>query len=299
MGAVRRAGWSGGDAAGWRRATGRAGRWARLVLAGAVALAVGACGGRDAARSGPVAPEKTDRAPRAPSTAPAAVAARANVPVLCWHQIREPTSADGAGARPYIVGPRRLAAQLDALDRAGFTAVGGDALVSHVLRGTPLPPKPVLLTFDDASAGQYTRALPILRRHHFVATFFVMTVVLDKPGWLSRREVRDLDRAGMTIAAHTWDHHPVTQYTAADWQRQLIEPRDELARIVGHPVRLFAYPDGLWSPAAFPHLQDGRFTAAFQLAGALDGADPRWTLRRIIVPSLTGAQLLRAISQDF
>ena len=141
----------------------------------------------------------------------------------------------------------RLAAQLDALDRAGFTAVGGDALVSHVLRGSPLPHKPVLLTFDDGSAGQYTRALPILRRHHFVATFFVMTVVLDKPGWLSRGEVRDLDRAGMTIAAHTWDHHPVTQYTEADWQRQLIEPRDELARIVGHPVRLFAYPDGLWT----------------------------------------------------
>jgi peptidoglycan/xylan/chitin deacetylase (PgdA/CDA1 family) len=98
-----------------------------------------------------------------------------------------------------------------------------------------LPHKPVLLTFDDGSAGQYTRALPLLRRHHFVATFFVMTVALDKPGWLSRAEVRALDHAGMTIAAHTWDHHPVTQYTAADWPRQLIEPRDELAGIVGHP----------------------------------------------------------------
>jgi peptidoglycan/xylan/chitin deacetylase (PgdA/CDA1 family) len=299
MGAVRRGRSSGGDAAAWCPVAGRAGRWARLVLAGAVAFAAGGCAGRDPARSGPVAPEKAHRAPRAPRTDPPAVAARANVPVLCWHQIREPTSADGADARPYIVSPRRLAEQLDALDRAGFTAVGGDALASHVVHGTPLPHKPVLLTFDDGSAGQYTRALPILRRHHFVATFFVMTVVLDKPGWLSRGEVRALDRAGMTIGAHTWDHHPVTQYTAADWPRQLIEPRDELAGIVGHPVRLFAYPDGLWSPAAFPYLQRGRFTAAFQLAGKLDAADPRWTLRRIIVPSLTGTQLLRAIRQDF
>ena len=275
------------------------GAWARLVLAGAVALAVGGGGGHDQVRSGPVAPAETRRAPPAPSTDPAAVAARATVPVLCWHQIREPTSADGPEALPYIVSPRRLAEQMDALDRAGFTTVGGDALVSHVVRGTPLPPKPVLLTFDDGSAGQYTRALPILRRHHFVATFFVMTVVLDKPGWLSRGEVRALDRAGMTIAAHTWDHHPVTQYTAADWRRQLIEPRDELADIIGHPVRLFAYPDGLWSPAAFPYLQQGKFTAAFQLAGKLDAADPRWTLRRIIVPSLTGTQLLQAVRQDF
>jgi len=278
---------------------GRRGRSTCLVLAGAVAIGVGGCGGHDPARSRPVAPAKAHRAPPAPRTDPAAVAARAHVPVLCWHQIRQPTSADGAAARPYIVSPRRLAEQMDALDRAGFTAVGGDALASHVVRGTPLPPKPVLLTFDDGSAGQYTRALPILRRHHFVATFFVMTVVLGKPGWLSRSEVRNLDRAGMTIAAHTWDHHEVTQYTAADWGRQLIEPRDELAGIIGHPVRLFAYPDGVWSPEAFPHLRDGRFTAAFQLAGKLDGADPRWTLRRIIVPSLTGAELLRAIREDF
>src|SRR4051794_33327492 len=252
MPADRRRWRGGGRPAAPRRPPGGSGRWAGLLLAGAVALAVGACGGRGPARSGPVAPEKPHRAPRAPSMDPAAVAARANVPVLCWHQIREPTSADGAEARPYIVGPRRLAKQLDALDRAGFTPVGGDALVSHVLRGTPLPRKPVLLTFDDGSAGQYTRALPILRRHHFVATFFVMTVVLGKPGWLSRGEVRALDRAGMTIAAHTWDHHPVPQYTDGDWSRQLIEPRDELAAIVGHPVRLFAYPFGLWSTRAFP-----------------------------------------------
>jgi peptidoglycan/xylan/chitin deacetylase (PgdA/CDA1 family) len=269
------------------------------MIVAALALGVGGCGGRDRAPPSHAAPDRTRRARRAPSTDPAAIAARANVPVLCWHQIREPTSADSANARPYIVSPRRLAEQLDALDRAGFTPVGGEALASHVLRGTPLPPKPVLLTFDDGSAGQYTRALPILRRHHFVATFFVMTVVLDKPGWLSRGEVRALDHAGMTIAAHTWDHHPVTQYTKEDWPRQLTEPRDELAGIVGHAVRLFAYPDGLWSPAAFPHLQNARFTAAFQLAGRLDAADARWTLRRIIVPSLTGPELLRAIHQDF
>ncbi len=33
-----------------------------------------------------------------------------------------------------------------------------------------------------------------------------MTVVLDKPGRLSRRQVGALDRGGMTIGVHTWDH---------------------------------------------------------------------------------------------
>ena len=118
------------------------------------------------------------------------MAARADVPVLCWHQIRAATARDSATDRTYIVSPKTLAAQLAALDRAGYHAVTGQALVAHVALGKRLPRKPVLLTFDDASAGQYTRALPLLRRHHFVATFFVMTVVLDKPGWLTSGQVR-------------------------------------------------------------------------------------------------------------
>jgi hypothetical protein len=162
---------------GLRAGAGRAGRWTGLMIVAAFALGVAGCGGR--APSGHLPPAKARRARGAPSTDPAAVLARAHVPVLCWHQIREPMSTDSADALPYIVSPRRLAEQLDALDRAGFTAVGGDALASHVLRGTPLPHKPVLLTFDDGCAGQYTPALPILRRHHFVATCFVMTVVLE------------------------------------------------------------------------------------------------------------------------
>jgi peptidoglycan/xylan/chitin deacetylase (PgdA/CDA1 family) len=71
---------------------------------------------------------------------------------------------------------------MQTLADAGYHAVSGDDLVAHVARGKPLPAKAVLLTFDDASEGQFSRALPILRRHNFVATFFVMTVVLDKPG---------------------------------------------------------------------------------------------------------------------
>jgi peptidoglycan/xylan/chitin deacetylase (PgdA/CDA1 family) len=157
----------------------------------------------------------------------------------------------------------------------------------------------VLLTFDDASAGQYASALPVLRRHRFVATFFVMTVVLGKPGWLTRGQVRALDRAGMTIAAHTWDHKEVPKYAASDFPVELVSPRRELEKLVGHKVRLFAYPDGAWTPDGFGALRAAGYAAAFQLAGKLDRRAPLWTIRRIIVPSISGAQLLREIRQDF
>jgi peptidoglycan/xylan/chitin deacetylase (PgdA/CDA1 family) len=157
----------------------------------------------------------------------------------------------------------------------------------------------VLLTFDDASEGQFSRALPILRRHRFVATFFVMTVVLDKPGWLTRKQVRALDRAGMTIGAHTWDHSAVPGYAGADWRRQIDEPAADLRRLVGHPIRLFAYPFGLWDRGAIEHLWRAGFVAAFQLSGHFDRAHPLWNLRRIIVPSWSGRRLLAEIQHDF
>jgi peptidoglycan/xylan/chitin deacetylase (PgdA/CDA1 family) len=235
----------------------------------------------------------------APATDPASMAARADVPVLCWHQIRSATAADSARDRQYIVSPKALAAQLDALDRAGYHAIRAEALVGHVARGTKLPSKPVLLTFDDGSAAQFTKALPLLRRHDFVATFFPMTVVLDKPGWMTSGQVRRLDRAGMTIGAHTYDHHAVPEYAGEDWDTQLVAPAAKLARIVGHPVRLFAYPFGLWDREAFPHLDRSGYVAAFQLVDKLDRADPLWTLRRMIVPELSGPELLREIKRDF
>ena len=231
---------------------------------------------------------------------PQLLAARADVPVLTYHQVRDWRPTDSPTARQLITPPRRFAAQLDALARAGYTTISGTQLLQHLLRGAPLPPRPLLLTFDDASQGQYTNALPILRRHRFVATFFVMTVVLDKPHWLSRAQVQTLDRMGMTIGAHTWDHRPVPGYAGQDWQLQLVRPARELARIVGHPVRLFAYPYGRWDRVAFPHLERAGYQAAFQLAGPIDPTGPQWTIRRIMVPpTWSTATLLRRIASSF
>lgn len=183
---------------------------------------------------------------------------------------------------------------------AGLQPVTGEALVDHLQLGTPLADNAVLVSFDDASGGQYTNALPVLRRLGVPATFFVMTVVLDRPNWLSRDDVRELDAAGMTVASHTWDHHPVTRYGAADWSTQLSRPREQLENIVGHDVDLFAYPYGLWNEASLPHVQAAGYRAAFQLTEQpLDAARPLLTVRRVLtLPSWDVPTLLARISPD-
>ncbi len=276
---------------------------ALLVLLGLLAVPAIALTRGGEERAGRPAPARAATRPARsrPRTDVVSVAARADVPVLCYHQIRPITAADSAQDRTYIVPPRTLDAQLSALERAGFTSVSADAVAAHMERGARLPRRPVLITFDDGSAGQWSRALPLLRKHHLRATFFVMTVVLGKPGWLTREEVRGLDRAGMQIGVHTWDHHAVPGYvTDADWQTQLTEPKAELERIVGHPLDAFAYPFGLWNAAAFPRLSAAGIKVAFQLADKLDPGTPMLTARRVLVgPDVRGSQLLRMVREDF
>ncbi len=257
----------------------------RLALLAVAAAALGGCGGGAKSGGGP-GPSNSP-----PPTRPridlnadhAAVAARMRVPILCYHQLRPQTGADSAVDRQYIMPPARFKAELDALVRRGYHTITPDQLLAHLTTGARLPARPVLLSFDDADDDQYRLALPALRRRHMTATFFVMTVVLGNDGYMTRGQVRRLDRAGMTVAAHTWDHHRVDEYAGDDWRTQIDEPTRELARIVGHPVRYFAYPFGVWSPDAFAHLREAGLRAAFQLTEKpISFADPLMTIRRKI-----------------
>lgn len=243
--------------------------------------------------SAPTAPPATMTPAMTPTPAQpdaATIRARATVPVLCYHAIRDWLPSDTANDRVYIVPPTRFATEIAQLAQRGYHTISPDQLYAHLTTNAPLPDQPILLTFDDADGTQWTHAVPLLQKYHFTATFFIMTVVLDKPGYLSREQVRELDQQGMTIGAHTWDHHRVTRYTGTDWDVQITQPTRELEEIVGHPVRFFAYPYGLWDATAISHLKAAGFVAAFQLHGELDPTDSLYTLPRNIISGLWDEQ---------
>ncbi len=281
------------------------------VLGGAAALALTAC--QDAGPAGapaqstpesptglaqtPPASASTAPSPPRPAT-PAEITARANVPVLCWHQIREWTASDDSYSRSLLIcPPANFRAQLEALARDGWSTIGPDQYLAHLTENAPLPAKPVLLSFDDSQGSQMTEALPQLLDRGMTATFFAMTVVLDKPGWLASRDLKELDARGMTIGAHTWDHHRLDRYTDRDWKEQLDRPRERLEKIVGKPVDHFAYPYGAWNQAALTRLVEAGYRSAYQLTDAPDPAKPLYTLRRSLVNSTwTGPQLLQHLT---
>jgi peptidoglycan/xylan/chitin deacetylase (PgdA/CDA1 family) len=228
------------------------------------------------------------------------ILARKQVPILCYHQIRDWKPTDSKTSKEYIVPPAAFAAQMRMLADSGYHSITPDQLYAYLTSGARLPSKPIILSFDDTDLDQYTVAYPEMKKYGFKGLFFIMTVSLGRPHYMSREQVRNLSDEGNIIGSHTWDHHNVKKYEGNDWIVQLDKPTKTLEQITGKNIRYFAYPFGLWNTAAFPELKKRGFVAAFQLNEKPDPADPLYSIRRIIVPGTwNGGTLNQWIHRDF
>lgn len=216
--------------------------------------------------------------------APSVILHRKEVPILCYHQIRDWKPTDSKTSKDYIMPPADLKAELKMLADSGYHTILPDQLYAYLTKGESLPSKPIMLTFDDTDEDQYTVAWPEMKKYGFKGVFFIMTVSLNRlPHYMSKEQVKELFDAGNVIGSHTWDHHNVRKYQGNDWTIQIDKPTKQLEAITGKPVRYFAFPFGLWNREALPELRKRGFICAFQLADKMDPNDPLMTVRRIIV----------------
>jgi len=230
----------------------------------------------------------------------ATILRRPEVPILCYHQVRDYKPSDSKTAKDYIVPVDAFRDQMKLLADSGYHAILPGQLHEYLITGKALPNKPVLITFDDTRLDQFTAALPELDKHGFKAAFFIMTVALGKPGYMSKEQVKQLADEGHTIGSHTYDHKNVKTYTVDDWVEQVQKPSKQLQTITGKPVEYFAYPFGLWNREAIVKLKDHDFKAVFQLSAKRDEDDPLFSVRRIIVPgNWSGATMIKVMKKSF
>ncbi|MDX5418222.1 MAG: polysaccharide deacetylase family protein [Hymenobacteraceae bacterium] len=228
------------------------------------------------------------------------IIARKQVPILCYHQVRAWREKDSKQAKDYIIPEERFREHIKMLADSGYQTVLPDQLMAYLTTGAPLPEKPVMITFDDTSLGQYTVAAAELEKYGFKGVFFIMTVSLGRPNYMSKAQVKELSDRGHVIGSHTWDHQNVKKYEGKDWITQVEKPSRQLEEITGKPTEYFAYPFGLWNPEAIPELKRRGITGAFQLAGKRDPQDPLHSIRRIIASGYWSSNsLYRAMNNSF
>ena len=230
----------------------------------------------------------------------ATILARQEVPILCYHNIKEFTAQAGAMTKTYSVKPENFAAQMKSIYDAGYHTILPEQLYNYLAYGTALPAKPIMITFDDTRGEQFSIGASEMAKYGFKGVFFVMTVSINRPHYLSSDEIKKLADDGHEVAAHTWDHHMVTKYTTDDWDLQLVRPKSKLEKIIGKPVTSFAYPFGLWNTAAIPEIKKSGYKMAFILSTKRDTVAPLYTIRRMIVSgNWKTEQLLKSIETTF
>jgi peptidoglycan/xylan/chitin deacetylase (PgdA/CDA1 family) len=169
---------------------------------------------------------------------------------------------------------------MKALHDSGYQTISADELYQYLFHDAPLPSKPILITFDDTRAEQFTLAVAEMNKYHFKGVFFIMTVSIGKPGYMTKNQIKILSQTGHTIGLHTWDHTAVTRYVEKDWEKEVIRPRKQLENLIGKPVDYFSYPFGLWNQNAISKLKTENFKLAFILSSAKDKTNPEFTVRR-------------------
>jgi peptidoglycan/xylan/chitin deacetylase (PgdA/CDA1 family) len=178
-----------------------------------------------------------------------------SVPVLMYHEVSEPEKATWANL---AVSPTALREQLAYLRDAGYTTLTAGAFASILATSGQVPPRSVILTFDDGFEDFYRQAVPMIVENGFAATVFVTTgwvqdagseSTATRPGrMLSWSQLGEAVSAGMEVGAHSCRHLQLDQILPALLRDELYTSKSRLEDNLGIPVPGLAYPYGYSNP---------------------------------------------------
>ncbi len=202
----------------------------------------------EGAEHGIYVPEKnggSTMSERAPASATSSHSIK--VPVLVYHSVRAYIPGESKYQDAYDVTPELLEEQLKYIRDHGYTTITFADVVANFDHGTPLPAKPVILSFDDGWRNEYEHAFPLLKKYNMKGTFFIFTNPINrKEHWVTWDEVKEMDAAGMEIGGHTRTHPILTKIkTDAELDKEIAGSKKIIEEHLGHPIRVFAYPFGL------------------------------------------------------
>ena len=191
------------------------------------------------------------------------------------------------------VTPARFAAQMDWLGRRGLRGVSVGALLRARREGKAS--LLVGLTFDDGYTMVAEHAVPVLARHGFTATMFVLPGRLggvndwdDGTPWplLPAARIGELAAAGMEIGSHSATHPRLAGAHPGVLEEEIAGSRAALEDLTGQPVNGFAYPYGSLDDAAVAAVRDAGYGYACAVAPA--GPPGRFALPRVYAGQADG-----------
>lgn len=190
----------------------------------------------------------------------------------------------------------------------GYRPLSVSALAGALKSGSNLPPRTVAVTFDDGFSDFLSGAVPALERFGFLATLYVVTGCVggaslwlrnldedDRP-MLSWSDLRSIAEAGIECGAHTVTHPELDVLPVEVARREIQASKQALEDELGGPVRSFAYPFGLASPATRRLVREAGFGSACRVGDALSApGENLFALSRITMTETVRRDEMEAI----
>ena len=138
-----------------------------------------------------------------------------------------------------------------------YEIVSLQSLIKVINEGRALKGKVVVVTFDDGYKDNIDCAAPILKKYNIPATFFVTTGYINtemvfpwdrdsttKNPLMTWDEVRELDKMGFEIGAHTVSHADLGVISLEEARREVRFAKQHIESELGKKVISFAFPFG-------------------------------------------------------
>jgi peptidoglycan/xylan/chitin deacetylase (PgdA/CDA1 family) len=162
---------------------------------------------------------------------------------LMYHDVTaDPETSGFAGpeAAHYKLAPERFLRHLSAM--AGLGLIPG-----VVTEGLARDEVRLLLTFDDGGESCARVIAPALAELGWRAHFFVVTKLIDTPGFLTAAEVRHLSGCGHVVGTHGHSHRALTTLSDGEIDSELRQSRSVLEQLLDRPVTALAVPGGYYT----------------------------------------------------
>jgi peptidoglycan/xylan/chitin deacetylase (PgdA/CDA1 family) len=189
------------------------------------------------------------------------------VPILLYHHIGFSLKDESV----YYVSPNTFDRQMNLLYQWGYKTISIELLARAIKVGAELPPKPILLTFDDGSETTYSTALPIMQRYHFTGISYVVYNYVGITNYMNADQIQALHAAGWEIGSHSLSHTDLTARPERQMD-EIVQSRRQLESLLGVPVLSFAYPFGAYNGDSLHYVHFAGYIAAMGLGNeALQG----------------------------
>jgi peptidoglycan/xylan/chitin deacetylase (PgdA/CDA1 family) len=231
-------------------------------------------------------------APAPPFTAgPAAKEESFNV--LCYHRFVDRGVDPKSAGSAYLLPLAEFRWELGYLRDHGITPVSLDQVKAYWFQGGHLPPKAVLLTFDDGFKSIYEKAYPVMKEFGYPAVLFLYTdFIRAQAESLKYADIEEMGKTGWALESHTKSHMNLGMEGEKRGRkafrdlltRELSDPLGFIKEKYGRQATVLAYPYGVYDEEVLQQTEKLGYQLAFTVnPGPNDRSVPPLKLKRNLI----------------